>query len=288
MPIQVEKPTDDRWTKGLVYGDPGVGKTVFLASISEVKEMKEVLFANLEGGVTPLRKFYPDVDVVPTETVDEFNELYEFLAKHTKLRKELEKGNKKKDEIKKKLLKLEERIKPKTKIGSDPTIYKSIAIDSLTEIQKLIMANIMGRNPGNLTFDPDIELPRVKEWGQNSETVRLLVRTFRNLDMHVWFSAHKQREKDDSSGEVEILPSLPGKLPREIMGMLEVVGYMYTPDKNDDEDKFKNIMLAQNSGKFKAKDRYDALGSYIEMPTMKKVMKKIRNDSKKSKKGDDN
>lgn len=274
MGIRVTKPDEDGWIKGMVYGDPGVGKTVFLGSCSVVDDMSNLLFVNLEGGVTPLRDHYPNVDVVSPSSVDEFNELYDFLATHVKLREQYER-NPKDNNIKKKLLKLEERIKDKNQISDEPVLYRSVAIDSLTEIQKLIMANIMGRNPGRLVFDPDLDLPRIKEWGQNSETVRLLVRTFRNLPIHVWFSAHKQRNQDDKTGEIEILPSLPGKLPDQISGMLKVVGYMYTADDNSEIDEFKNVLLLKNSGKYKAKSRYNSVDSHIIQPTMQKLYDQI-------------
>ena len=90
----------------LVYGDPGVGKTVLAGSASEVEAMSPVLFIDVEGGTMSLRNKYPQVDVVRVASWSDMTSVYNDIASST-------------------------------------DSYKTIVLDSLTEIQKFSMYNIM-------------------------------------------------------------------------------------------------------------------------------------------------
>lgn len=59
----------------LVYGDPGVGKTVFCAS---ALGLGKVLILNTEGGMASIRN--TDVHVVDVTSMDDLNETYEMLS----------------------------------------------------------------------------------------------------------------------------------------------------------------------------------------------------------------
>ena len=89
----------------LVYGDPGVGKTVLAGSASQVEAMSPVLFIDVEGGTMSLRNRYPDVEVVRVSSWSDMTSLYNDIA--------------------------------------NTDSYKTIVLDSLTEIQKFSMYNIM-------------------------------------------------------------------------------------------------------------------------------------------------
>jgi phage nucleotide-binding protein len=59
----------------LIYGDPGVGKTVFCAS---ALGLGKVLVLDVEGGMASIRN--TDIDVVDIESMSDLNETYEMLS----------------------------------------------------------------------------------------------------------------------------------------------------------------------------------------------------------------
>lgn len=268
---KVQKPGEGGFFKGLFYGRSGVGKTVLAASAEDTKEMQHVLFIDVEGGTKSLRRKYSHVDVVTVNSFEQFNEIYDFLRRHIALRKLLKQDK----TAKQRLLKLQAIIKD----SSDLTLYNTAVLDSLTEIQKQIMMKILDVDIATISFDEDIPYAHRKEWILNGETVRLLVRSFRNLEMNVIFTALDGSKEDETTNEVRVLPSLPGKLAGEISGLLDVVGYLYIPRQEEDEEprtEFTNVLLVQPTGKYDAKDRYDLLGQFIKDPTMSKIVKKIK------------
>lgn len=173
----------------LVYGDPGVGKTVLAGSAQEVEAMRPVLFVDIEGGTLSIRERYPDVDAVRITNWNDLGALYD----------ELRKGK---------------------------TGYKTIVIDSITETQKFgmyhIMKQVLIRDPER---DPD--LPSIGEWGKNIEQMRKFIRAYRDLPMHTIFTGLANYEKNSKTGAILTRPSLSGKLAGEVAGFLDIVMFMY-------------------------------------------------------------
>jgi hypothetical protein len=212
----------------MVYGDSGVGKTTLLASASAVPEMQPVLLIDVEGGTLSIRKRYPQVDTVRVKSFNDFNGL---------------------------------AISLRTK----PHPYKTIIIDSLTEVQKLGMLEIMKRTiEKDQERDPD--LPGIGEWGKNIEQTRKLVRFFRDLPYNILFTALANHNQDPN-GKKHTTPSLSGKLAAEVAGFLDVVVYMYKAQDRKTKVTTR-MLLTEGTEQFVAKDRTDTLPTLVEEPTM--------------------
>src|SRR3982750_820294 len=65
----------------LVYGMPGVGKTVLAGSVTEIEEMAPVLFVDVEGGTMSIADAYPDTEVVRATSFNQLQGLYADLHK---------------------------------------------------------------------------------------------------------------------------------------------------------------------------------------------------------------
>lgn len=212
----------------LVYGDSGVGKTVLAGSASMVEEMCPVLLLDVEGGTMSLKNTYPDVDVVRIESWRDMQSVYDPLY---------------------------DRELP----------YRTVILDSLTEMQKLSMNTIMRELLNNdPSRDPDV--PGMREWGKSTEQIRRLVRGFRDLPTNTIVTALAKQDKDQRTGLTKIQPSLPGKLAAEIPGFLDIVAYYYIKVRNDD---IKRLLLTQPTETQVAKDRTGQLPMVVEEPTMR-------------------
>ena len=118
----------------IVYGNPGAGKTVLAGSADVVPELRPVLFLDVEGGTLSIRDRFPDVDVVRLQSWSNMQSVYDALYK-------MDHG------------------------------YQTVVLDSLTEMQKFSMYNIM-RDVMREHPDRDPEGRSIREWGKNIERIR--------------------------------------------------------------------------------------------------------------------
>ncbi len=218
----------------LVYGNPGAGKTVLAGSADDVPEMRPVLFIDIEGGTFSLRERNPEIDVVRVQNWRDMAKVY-------------------------------------TELYNGEHGYRTVVLDSLTEIQKFSMYDIM-RQLLKDHPDRDPEVPGMREWGKNIEQIRRLVRGFRDLPVNTIFTALAASDKDNKTGMVVTRPSLSGKLAMEVGGFVDIVGYLYTKVV---DDGIRRLLLTLGTERQVAKDRSDKLPPIVEDPSMTDLHKHI-------------
>jgi phage nucleotide-binding protein len=211
----------------LFYGDPGVGKTRLAGTADSVPEMRKVLFVDLEGGTLTLTHTNPNVDIVRVKNWVEMQAVYDSLLA----------GN---------------------------HDYSTVVLDSLTEIQKFNMYNIM-KDLIEFDSDRDPDVPGMREWGKNLEQMRKFVRGFRDLPMHTVFTALMKNDKDKKTGLSQRKPSLSGKLADDIAGFLDIVCYMYIKEVDGEQTR---LLLTSATDEIVAKDRTGKLPVVMVNPDM--------------------
>jgi hypothetical protein len=235
--LRIVKPEDYAWIKMLVYGEPGVGKTRLAGSAVQVPEMQPVLLMDFEGGTLSLADM-PDINIVRLTSWTAVDRLYGSLY--------------------------------------DKNPYKTIIVDSLSELQKFSMSEIM-RAVVTKDSDRDPDIASLREWGKNSEQVRRFVRAFRDLQCNVIFTALVSEDRDEHSGVVKTRPSLPGKLKGEVSGYVDIVLYMYKKEvRVDGSREIKVLVLTNGTERQQAKDRSGRLPELLEAPTMQTVYENIK------------
>ena len=180
----------------LIYGEPGVGKTVLAGSASVVPEMSPVLLLDVEGGTMSLAQEYGDVDVIRIHKWADLQKVY-------------------------------------NKLYSGDHKYRTVIMDSLSEGQKLSMTDIMAKA---VREDPDLDrdVPTMRAWGQNLEQMRRFTRGLRDLPMNVIFTALVDSNKNNK-GKDAYRPSFQGKTKAEVPGFMDIVAYYYIVQKGDNQ-----------------------------------------------------
>jgi hypothetical protein len=221
----------------LIYGHSGVGKTRLAGSAALVPAMCPVLLIDVEGGSFSIRDKYPNVDVVRVQDFKEMQQVYD----------ELEKGT---------------------------SGYKTVILDSLTEMQKFSMYLIM-QDLVKKEADRDPDIPSVREWGKNIEQIRKMVRAFRDLPLNVIFTALVSEERNTRTGLTEKKPYLSGKLAHEVAAFIDIVLYYYTKIVvKDGQQVTKRLLLSSKTEDTVAKDRSDRLPMLLgveEPPLMQEL-----------------
>lgn len=221
----------------MVYGLSGVGKTRLSGSAFDVPELCPILLLNIEGGDLTLRGLWPDIEAVRITSWDQLKRVYETLKQ----------GN---------------------------HGFKTVILDSVTEMQKLGMDHTMFQRHGS----DDLAVPEIKEWNINVEQVRKFVRAFRDLEnVNVIITALERVDIDKRTQLSRKKPSLSGKVADEVAGFLDIVTYLYVGDVDGENCR---ILLTGNTPGVVAKDRSDRLPLQMINPTMSEIYNYISSGKK--------
>ncbi len=155
---------------------------------------------------------------------------------------------------------------------SDPdTKYRSVGIDSASETHIwALLQRIAEKGPSRK--EPD--LIEQGDYGVASTQLRRLLREFRDLPMHVFYTAHSKEIDERGVGKVKI-PSMAGQMAEEIVGIMSIVGYLaLQPSANEDEET-ERILILQNYPGFRTKVRSpwkQEVPDEIENPTVTNLL----------------
>lgn len=169
---------------GLIYGESGVGKTSLLATAQDSERGSNLLIIDFEGGSRSISD-RADISIFQPKSFAEVGELYEWLVR-------------------------------------DEHGFKTVAIDSLTEAQRIGMGEVMrsAKNP---------DLPSLQDYGKSNEKIMKIIRSFRPLaqsrGINVLFTA-LQTEKTTPAGVTTYGPALSPKAAEGVVGVVDLVGHL--------------------------------------------------------------
>lgn len=240
--LQIRKPQQRLpYLNIMVYGDSGVGKTLLAGTAAYVKELSPVLFVDVEGGTHTLSHFddTSDIDVIPDPEADDRTVRWTDIQK----------------------------IYNDLYNGRHP--YKTVVIDSLTDMQKLAMNHVLG-NGTKMDFDVEGNLPQFKDWHINTEQMRRMVRAFRDLPINTIFTALADEKPDPRTAQSENPrmiknPSFTKKLAQEIPAFFDIVLYMYSKARGSQNVRY---IQTDKDNSVVAKCRVQGVPLTVENPNM--------------------
>lgn len=245
--LEVKSPEDSvSYLNILLYGDPGSGKTWLAGTADDSPNTAPVLLLDVEGGTTTLRH-KPGIDVMQIRSMRQIEQAHAAVSKN-------------------------------------PGHYKTVIIDSITELQKLDMRTLMLEQVEKRPDSTDVYVPSQREWGKSGERVRMIIRGFRDLDCNVIVTALVAEKIDEKTNITYMFPSLPGKLRGEIPGFFDIVGLLTANDERvGDETVITRKCQFAKTTRVIAKDRTNALPQVMESPTIPEMWRLIEASSTKSK-----
>lgn len=144
--------------------------------------------------------------------------------------------------------------------------YKSVGVDSVSETHTMALFHQLD------TRNRKIEnLLEQGDYGIALTQMRRFIREFRDLPMHVFFTALAKEETDVREGVVK-KPAVPGSFSEDILGIPNIVGYLAL--KYDDEGIATRTLLLRFP-KIRTKVRTPlgvVVPDEIEEPTVSKLL----------------
>lgn len=283
-PFAIKKVSaDETWMKMLFYSMHGVGKTTLAASAVDVPSMGDVIMISAESGNLTLLdndrvKNLDQLETIPVDAFDTVVKIFEFLSSHIQFR-DLKgvAASLTREQADDKMRAQEAWMK-----GCEPSDivtpkrYKTVILDSLTEIEAYCMYKLLGVHGEFSTsmLDEDTKTAEFKEYKQNNNMVNLLVRAFRDLDMHVIVLAGRAFEQDEMK-KFLYSPQLTGKLRTQVQGYFDIVGYLVAGKAKEGEQPPRRLYV-QPEGRWDAKCRFAAYKSgHFDDPTLLSMMKAL-------------
>lgn len=264
------------WLKMLAYGAPGSGKTTLLGSSCDVNDMCDILQIGCESGNLSLfdndRIANPErIDEIRITNFQQIPQIHKWLSAHCKYRDDSS------PESVSKLIQLEMKFTGRTKEDIEaqggPKRYRTVMIDSLTEVEAYCLYGLTG-----LAGEPDLtklsggtmKTAEFKEYKQLNNMINLFLRVMRDLPIHFLVCAGENFEKDELS-RMSYMPAMTGKLSKQIQAYFDVVGWMHK-GKNDEGKEFFRMYL-QKGQRHDAKCRFAKFKDpYIDNATMEDLI----------------
>lgn len=265
-----------RWLKMLVYGKHGAGKTELVATAVDVESMRDVLFISAESGESTIddndRIHFPEkLYVIEVKSFKTAAYVQEFLVAYCKAR------DRNDVPAMRKLYCQVTGIDPETLADEDVPRFRTVIIDSLTELETYCIYGLLNIDTAKMVGE-DIEVAGWPEFRKNNEMVKLLVRAFRDLPMHVLMVCAEGWTQDEQK-RFHYSPQLTGKLSAQVQGFVDIVGWITVGQATPEQPEApRRVYVQPISGgpKFDAKNRKSIYKSaYFDNPNMTSIMKAI-------------
>lgn len=227
--------------KGLIYGDPGSGKTTALAAAAR---KGHIVYIDAEKGLKPkaLKR-----QGVPVENIEPWRDT-SFDG----------------------LMKLHQNLV--MRLADSEKIY-AVCMDTGTEmIRTLLHESVMkGVAKAERIGKERSEFDLFQEdYGVVTEQMRKVMRLFHGLDCHYFMACHVRRDTDDD-GKIRKGPGLTPAVAADYRGYLDFIVHLRVEDIPGQEEG-ERIGLCRPQGVYEAKDRYGLTPKFLVNPTADRII----------------
>jgi len=255
MPTQIN-PRSNPYTRTLFYGRPGSTKTRTACTAALDSRTSPCLLLNAGGNPLSIRDYDPQPTIIEMEQLEDLNAPYDWLRKGQPV------------------------SHPFVKQFDLTPPYKSVIIDQITQVQRMMFAKTMGYDD-TARYGPGTLVPK-REWEHYNKVLYSMINMaslYVSLPIHVILVA-QESNKPIEEGVVGV--ALEGQ------GAIEVPSYVYVIGRLVHRGRMKTGLVTRmeeasgvevvsvcffaSAGGYDAKDQYGALGDYMINPTLTQML----------------
>jgi hypothetical protein len=163
--------------------------------------------------------------------------------------------------------------------GNPKHPWKTIVVDSITEIGWKVMGVILGEN--GRPDGADDEVLERSEWNKWTNKIRFLIGYLRDLNTNLIVTSLTRDDYNQKTDTHVYRPSLQGQLSKDIGAFFDTVGYLTATRRanpSGEGEIFENMIRFGGSRTIMAKDRNDPGGllpSTMKMPTATALLDRV-------------
>lgn len=244
---------DEYYLRMMIYGQPGSGKSRLAATAALDERLAPCLFLEHFGNPIAFRNYEKKPDVVTVYQMSDFNGPYEWFYEG------------------------QPADHPFCKSHNLRPPYKTLVIDSLTEVQRFVTRRVTGVEAAMAPGDLAPALGR-QGFGSLLGTMMNWAAFYIQLPMNVVLISHEQQLSETVK---QIRPLIWGQSGNEIAGFCYIVGRLVKGSAGEAwwrtwptdplTDMTQNVMVFSETPKYYAKEQYGLPVDHICDPTMTKV-----------------
>lgn len=156
---------------------------------------------------------------------------------------------------------------------------ETVILDTLTMMQALCIRAVLKQQEDRDPNRPP-NMPDRRTWGQVGEMMKEQILNFRNLDMHVVFTAQRKKDyNEDEDADDLYVPDISPVSRGAATASVGIIGYIYqgkvvvgNKKKKKTEEKWVPKLLVGPHANYKTKDRTGLLGRTMTLPTMSQII----------------
>lgn len=185
-PLPIKKAGESPYLRMVLYGNSGIGKTRFMATLEDCAEAYPAIILDIEKGTGSLAG--TDLDIVEVDTTKSLNDMYEYLK--------------------------------------NDTYYKTVVIDSLSQVHaNLLLDLIKENNDSGRRQSYQKDALELQDYNKALNQLTAIIRNFKTLKKHLILTCLAREEANPKEGTVR-MPELAGKLANTIGQYVDAVIYL--------------------------------------------------------------
>jgi len=210
----------------VMYGPKGAGKTSLLGDCANVPAWAPILVLATEDGSSVLSRDFPDNPMLRVVNLEDWATAAPLIQA----------------------------------IADNETEFKTVAIDTLPELQEFNKAHITDGGANEM---------RIQDWGTLADnTITIVKMLHRSPWVNVIFTSHVEKVQDQETGKLMYSPYLLGKKSlQEAMKPIDIVCYLGVAQDKATKETMR-VLQVHPDGKYDASDRSGKLQAQYINPTM--------------------